>query len=77
MREKGGIILNCGAFLRLKRLARRMTQSNVAEEVEVAVSAINKYELNKRRPTPEVAQRLGKLFDFDWTIFYSEDNVNK
>jgi len=51
-----------------------MSQAKVAAEIEVDVTAINKYELNKRRPSPEVAQRLGKLLDFDWTVFYVEED---
>jgi transcriptional regulator with XRE-family HTH domain len=60
----------------MKRLARSMTQAAVAEKVGVAVSAINKYELDKRRPSPEVAQQLGVLLDFDWTIFYKGNTAS-
>jgi transcriptional regulator with XRE-family HTH domain len=62
--------LNSGEILKEKRLEKKMSQADVASEVGVHVATINKYELNKRRPSPEVAQKLGKLFDFEWTIFY-------
>ena len=65
--------MNCGIYLKEKRLDKKMSQAAVAEDVGVDVTAINKYELNKRRPSPKVAQRLGRLLSFDWTIFYVEE----
>ncbi len=65
--------MNTGAFLKERRLENKLSQAKLAAEVEVDVTAINKYELNKRRPSPEVAQRLGKFLGFDWTIFYVEE----
>lgn len=29
-------------------------------------------ETNKRRPSPQLAQKMAKILDFDWKIFFEE-----
>ena len=65
--------MDSGLLLKTKRLDKEMSQAEVANMIGVNVTSINKYELNRRRPSPGVAQKLAKLFDFEWTIFYVED----
>ena len=34
------------------------------------VTKVNYVESGKRRPSPEIAIKIAKVLDFDWTIFY-------
>ncbi|MGX8834340.1 helix-turn-helix transcriptional regulator [Amedibacillus sp. YH-ame6] len=53
------------------RKNKGLSKSQVAELVGVQCSVIGKYERGERRPSPEVAKKLGKLLKFNWTKFYS------
>jgi transcriptional regulator with XRE-family HTH domain len=57
-------------WLRVLREEKKMTQAGVANLVGVNVTAINKYELGKRRPSPEIAQKIAVVLGFDWTRFF-------
>jgi transcriptional regulator with XRE-family HTH domain len=46
------------------------TRMEAAYHCGVHVTYIAKIEDGERRPSPEVAQKLGKLLGFDWTRFY-------
>ena len=47
-----------------------MTQNDVARAVKMSRAAYANIERGVRRPSPELAQKLGKLLDFDWTRFF-------
>ena len=55
------------------RLKYGMKQSDLAHKVGISYQAISHYEKGRRRPRPEVAKRLGKVLNIDWTEFYKED----
>lgn len=54
-----------------------LTQNEVAVASEIDRAYYNMIENGKRRPSPEVAQRIGSTLKFDWTIFFTnESNVS-
>lgn len=59
--------------LKMKRLEANLTMKQVGNATGIAESTYSLIEAGKRRPSPEVAQKLGKLLGFDWTRFYTDD----
>ena len=58
-------------LLKKKRIAKKMTQSQLAEKVFVGRTTISMIESNsKYLPSPQLAKLLGQELDFDWTIFF-------
>lgn len=58
------------------RKNRKLTQQEVADLVDVSRQAYSSYETGIRRPSPEVAMRLGATLGFDWTRFYETEKEN-
>ena len=58
------------------RKSRKLTQQEVADLANVSRQAYSSYETGIRRPSPEVAIRLGAALDFDWTRFYETEKEN-
>lgn len=54
-----------------KRLKKGFGKYELGKIVGVSGDLIGKYERGERRPSVEVAQRLGKTLGFKWTKFYS------
>ncbi|MEB6064886.1 helix-turn-helix domain-containing protein [Enterococcus gallinarum] len=53
-----------------------LTQDQVAKESEIERTYYNMIERGKRRPSVEVAKRISKVLQFDWTYFFSiEGNI--
>jgi putative transcriptional regulator len=48
-----------------------LTQEQVAKESEIERTYYNMIERGKRRPSVEVAKRIGNVLQFDWTVFFS------
>lgn len=46
------------------------SQYKVAEEIGIAQSTYASIETGSRRPSVEMAKRIGKAMDFEWTRFY-------
>lgn len=58
-------------LLKNKRLAKKMTQSQLAEKVFVGRTTISMIESNANYlPSPQLAKLLAQELDFDWTIFF-------
>lgn len=57
-------------WLKEKRKEKNLTMKQVAEMAGIAESTYSLIESGNRRPSPEVAQRLGECLGFDWTRFY-------
>lgn len=52
------------------REARGLTQTEVAKLCDVTQQMYGQIENGKRRPGPDLAIRIGKALNFDWTKFY-------
>lgn len=52
------------------RKATKLTQQKVANEVGISRTFYTGIESGQRRPSPEVAQDIADVLDFDWTLFF-------
>lgn len=59
-----------GKRLRAARMARKLTQQNVADMLEMTVNAYQKYEQSERSPSLETLVKLADLFcvPTDWIL---------
>ena len=56
-----------------KRKEHKLTQSALGQICGVAQRTVAAYESGERRPSPEVAKRIGAELGFNWTEFYEDD----
>ena len=61
-------------WLREIRLEKGLTLYELGELVGVSWQSISYYENGSRRPSPEIAIKIGKILGFPWTRFYEDDN---
>ena len=54
------------------RTKKRYSQEEVAQAAGISRAAYTNIENGKRRPSPEVAQRIAKFLKFPWTKFFTE-----
>lgn len=54
-----------------KRKKKGLGKYELGKLVGISGDLIGKYERGDRRPSPEIAQKLGKVLGFKWTKFYS------
>lgn len=54
------------------RLKKGMNQEEVAKAAGISRAAYTNIENGKRGPSPVVAQKIGKVLGFDWTLFYTK-----
>ena len=57
-------------WLMEKRIQSGNKQINVAKKSGITQQFYNMIETGKRRPSPEVAQRIAAVLGFDWTLFF-------
>ena len=62
-------------FLRQLRIERKLSQSELAEKLELKRSTISMYENGKRQPNIETLILISKIFDIDINIL-KKDNPN-
>ncbi len=58
-------------FLKEKRLSKGLSQKEVAEYAGIKREYYCMIESCKRRPSPDVAQKIAYICGFDWTIFFT------
>lgn len=58
--------------LKEKRLARGMTQEELARECGIKRTRIANYEVGHRNPKPAIAQKIAAVLGFSWTEFYEK-----
>lgn len=58
--------------LELKKIRenKKMTQQEVADKSEIERSYYTMIENGNRKPSVEVAKRIAKTMNFNWTIFF-------
>ena len=65
-----------GEMIRTRRIARGMTQDELANAIGVTASAIGLFENGKRRPKDEVAEAIADVFNIPkWAVYFSEEEV--
>ncbi|MFS1010252.1 helix-turn-helix transcriptional regulator [Enterococcus casseliflavus] len=53
------------------REEKGMTQDQVAKNADIERTYYNMIERGKRRPSVEVAKRIGQVLHFEWTSFFT------
>ena len=65
-----------GEMIRTRRMARGMTQDELANAIGVTASAIGLFENGKRRPKDEVAEAIADVFNIPkWAVYFSEEEI--
>lgn len=64
-------------MLRELRIRKDVTMRQVADQAGISESMYCLIENGKRRPSPDVAKRIGGFLDFDWTRFYDDRPINE
>ena len=65
------------AMLKKMRTAIDATMRQVADAAGISESMYCLIESGKRRPSPDVAKKIGRYLGFDWTRFYDEKPINE
>lgn len=63
------------SLLEEKRKEMGLTQEEIAHKLNITRQYYNAIENMKRKPSVELAKKLGDLLDLDWTYFFN-DKVN-
>ncbi len=58
------------SIMKGNRLARGLTQEQVAKITGVDRTTITKIENGTLRPSVKTAQKIAQVLDFDWTLFF-------
>src|SRR5687768_3334207 len=61
--EHAAVVRQFGARLKEVRLARNVTQADLAEKAQVALSHLSKLEKGEAAPGPDLLDRLAKALD--------------
>lgn len=65
-----------GAEMAMKRKEKKLTQAELAQILGVSQRMVAACEAGERRPSPEMAQKIGRELDFPWTDFYEEGKAD-
>lgn len=58
--------------LAAKRKERKMTQAELGDRIGIAQRTVAAYESGERRPSIEVAMKLGEVLEFPWAELYED-----
>ncbi len=59
-------------WLKQARLKQGFTQQEVARRIQKTGACYHLIEKGTRRPSVELAKKIGEVLEFDWTLFYTE-----
>lgn len=65
--------MNIGEKIKYFRLARNMTQEQLAQEAEISLSTLRKYETNERNPKYEQLSKIASALEISVNIFMDFD----
>ena len=60
-----------------KRKERKLTQAELAQLVGCSQRAIAGYELDERKPSVQMAKRIGSELGFPWGSFYEDEEKKR
>lgn len=63
---------NAGAEMAKLRKEKKLTQAGLAQLLGVSQRMVAACELGERRPSADLAQRIGQALGFAWTLFFEE-----
>ncbi|MCX7779646.1 MAG: helix-turn-helix transcriptional regulator [Negativicutes bacterium] len=52
---------------------KKLTHQKAANSIGIERSYFTQIVNGRRRPSPEIAQKIGQALGFDWTIFFDRD----
>lgn len=61
--------------LKKLRQEKGLTQEQLSEAVGIGRTAISNIECGITRPSVDSAKRIAKVLEFDWTMFFDEEEV--
>lgn len=64
--------MNCKILIE-KRKGAGMTQVELSKKLGITQSMVCNIESGTRRPSPELAQKIGAILGLDWTMFFTTD----
>ncbi|NUJ19326.1 helix-turn-helix transcriptional regulator [Bacillus glycinifermentans] len=64
--------MNKNSWIKEYRKQKHFNHAQVALKAGIERSYYTKIE-NGQKPSVNVAQKLGKVLDFDWTLFFTQD----
>ena len=59
------------------RKERGMTGAKLGEKAKISISTLSMIETGRRRPSVNLAKRLGLALGVDWTLFFEESGGNE
>lgn len=65
--------MNTGEKIKYFRLARNMTQEQLAQEADISFSTLRKYEANERNPKYEQLSKIAAALEISVNIFMDFD----
>ena len=68
-------VIYMASLLEEKRKEMGLTQEEIAHKLNITRQYYNAIENMKRKPSVELAKKLGDLLELDWTYFFN-DRVN-
>lgn len=57
------------------RKAKGLSQKDISDALNIGQSCYANYENGTRDPKPLMAKKISKVFGFDWTKFYEENDI--
>ena len=66
---------SAGAEMARLRKEKKLTQAELAQNLGVSQRMIAACELGERRPSPELAQRIGAELGIEWTDFFKDEKA--
>jgi len=58
--------------LQKERVAKGLTQEQLASECGVIRQTISEIECGRNKPSLKLAKRIGEVLDLDWTNFFED-----
>ena len=59
--------------LRKARLAKKLSQKELADELGVTTATISRYESGERKLPVETAKRIAEILEVDWYTLFDEE----
>ena len=64
-------------WLKELRELQGYSMNGVAREVDITQQFYWYIETGRRRPSPELAQKIAKLLGFDWKLFFENQEIKE
>lgn len=62
-------------WLRNIRKSKGLSQANIARKANISQQTYSAIETGERTPSVDTAKKIAKALDFDWTLFYGDEEA--